>query len=96
MQRSTDGGLTWQLQQTGVSASLVAGASPAPLVCWLVGRGGVVLLQTDGSTWRRIGFPEPVDLASIQATDERAATVTTADGRTFKTADGGLTWALAR
>jgi len=31
---------------------------------------------------------------SIVATDQDSATVTTADGRSFVTADGGQTWTL--
>jgi photosystem II stability/assembly factor-like uncharacterized protein len=92
VERSIDGGSTWETQETGVSVTLVAGASPLPPVCWLVGPGGIVLLQTDGRSWRRIAFPEPTDLVSIRASDEKTATVTTADGRMFSTADGGLSW----
>ena len=92
VQRSDDGGATWQIQQTGAGVTLVAGASPSRSVCWLVGPAGTVMLQTDGSTWRRIAFPERVDLASVHATDDRRATITTADGRTFETTDGGVTW----
>jgi photosystem II stability/assembly factor-like uncharacterized protein len=93
VERSTDGGVTWQKQSTGVPANLVAGASPAPAVCWLVGRRGVVLLSTDGETWRRIDFPETtLDLVRVTARDGEAATVTAADGRSFRTADGGRTW----
>ena len=92
VQRSTDSGTAWETQLTGVSVTLVAGASPSPAVCWLVGPGGIVLLQTDGRSWRRIAFPEATDLASIRASDEKTATVTTTDGRMFSTADGGLTW----
>jgi photosystem II stability/assembly factor-like uncharacterized protein len=93
VQRSTDGGSTWQTQMTGVSVTLAAGASPTPSVCWLVGPAGTVVLSTDGSSWRRLGFPEVADLVSVTATDDKTATVTAADGRLFSTADGGLTWA---
>jgi hypothetical protein len=91
VQRSMDGGSTWQTQQTGVGP-LTAGASPSPSVCWLVGPGGVVILSTDGRSWRRVAFPEAVDLIAISATDDKTATITTADGRTFSTADAGATW----
>ena len=37
-------------------------------------------------------FPEITDLSAVRATDARAASVTTADGRTFGTTDGGSTW----
>jgi hypothetical protein len=93
VERSTDGGSTWQPQETGATATMAAGASPSPSVCWLVGPTGTVLLSTDGRTWRRIAFPEATDLISVRASDENIAAVTTLDGRTFSTSDGGLTWA---
>jgi photosystem II stability/assembly factor-like uncharacterized protein len=57
-----------------------------------VGSAGTVLLSTDGRSWRRVAFPEAVDLRSVTATDQETATVTTADGRVFVTTDGGRTW----
>ena len=92
VQHSTDSGSTWAAQSTGVTAMLTAGASPAPSICWLVGREGVVLLSTDGRSWRRVVFPEATDLASILAIDDKSATVTAVDGRAFRTTDGGQTW----
>jgi Putative zinc-finger len=92
VQRSADGGSTWQLQQTGATVTLAAGASPSPSVCWLVGPDGIVLLSTDDRSWRRIAFPEATPLIAVSATDDRTATVTTLDGRKFSTTDGGVTW----
>ena len=92
VQHSTDGGSTWHLQQTGVAVPLTAGISPSPSVCWLVGPAGIVLLTTDAQSWRRITFPEMADLLSVSATDDKTATITTTDGRTFRTTDGGQTW----
>jgi hypothetical protein len=94
--RSTDGGTTWQEQPTGATSTLTAGSATSPLVCWMVGQAGVVLLSTDGRTWRRMGFPTTVDLVSVRATDERTATVTDANGRTYVTTDGGVTWTQRR
>lgn len=96
VERSTDGGRTWTPQETGTAGDLLlAGASPAPNVCWLVGRQGTVLLTTDGTSWRRIEFPEPkVDLVAVTARDALSATVTTADRRVYHTDDGGKTWRL--
>ena len=95
VQRSSDGGAAWQTQSTGVSETLSSGSSPSPSVCWLVGPQGIVLRTTDGRSWTRIPFPEAVSLASVRATDDRTATVTTADGRQFVTEDGGRTWTRA-
>ena len=96
VERSTDGGRTWTPQEPGTAGDLLlAGASPAPNVCWLVGRQGAVLLTTDGTSWRRIEFPEPkVDLVAVTARDALSATVTTADRRVYHTDDGGKTWKL--
>ena len=94
VQRSTDGGSTWGTQPAGADVTLTAGASPAPLVCWLIGPRGRVLLSRDGATWKTVSIAEPIDLVSIRATDDKSATVTAVDGRTFATTDGGTTWAL--
>jgi hypothetical protein len=94
VQHSINGGVTWEAAPIGVAAEPTAGAAPSAMVCWLVGRGGVVLLTTDGRTWRRVPFPEMTDLSSVRATDAGAlvVSVSTADGRTFVTIDGGVTW----
>ena len=93
VERSIDGGRTWRTQSTGTSVDLLAGSSPAPAVCWIVGRSGVVLLSTDGDTWRRLAFPDTtVDLAAVSARDSVTADVTAADGRVYHTSDGGRTW----
>jgi photosystem II stability/assembly factor-like uncharacterized protein len=90
--RSTDGGAAWEAQSSGTPAELKAGAAPSASVCWVVGRAGVVLLSTDGRTWRRVRFPEATDLSAVRASDARNASVSTADGRTFTTTDAGATW----
>lgn len=92
VQHSTNGGSTWQIQQTGATTTLTAGASPSPLVCWLVGPRGLVLLSTDGATWKHVSLSDTIDLVSVRATDDKTATVTASDGRTLNTADGGATW----
>jgi hypothetical protein len=92
VQRALDGRVTWTVE-AGLASQLLAGSSPSPSVIWLSGRSGLVLLSLDGRVWRRLPFPEVVDLTGITAKSEFAATVTTADGRTFTTADRGLTWA---
>jgi hypothetical protein len=92
VQRSTNGGSSWEALSIGIEAELTAGAAPSASVCWLVGRGGVVLVSTDSRSWRRVAFPEATDLSAIRATDARVASVSTADGRTFGTTDGGVTW----
>jgi photosystem II stability/assembly factor-like uncharacterized protein len=90
--RSGDAGETWHTQTSGVTAELLAGAAPSPATCWIVGAAGTVLLTTDGERWDRRPFPLAVDLVAVEASNARAATVTTRDGRRFDSIDGGLSW----
>jgi hypothetical protein len=96
LERSTDEGQTWEPVAIQPPASLTNGAAPSPLVCWLVGRAGVVLVTNDAGHFTRAAFPETLDLSAVQATDGLNATVTTANGRTFVTTDGGKTWTERR
>ena len=92
VQHSTDRGVTWNTVDLIQASQIRAGSAPTSSVCWLVGRGGLVLLTTDGSSWNRTPPPAAVDLVSVVATDARTASVTAADGRQFQTPDGGRTW----
>jgi photosystem II stability/assembly factor-like uncharacterized protein len=94
VEQTHDAGRTWQPPALGETAAIRAGAAPVAHVCWLVGARGVVLLTTDGTTWRRIAFPDSLDLVAVQADDAARATVTTAAGRRYRTTDGGQTWTL--
>jgi photosystem II stability/assembly factor-like uncharacterized protein len=96
VEQSSDGGASWESQQTGVSAALAAGASPAPSVCWIVGGGGTVVLSLDRRSWQAVPFPESVDLVAVAATDDSTATVTARDGRRFRTTNRGVTWTPLR
>lgn len=82
----------WGSAPIDAAGELTAGSSPSADVCWVVGRGGVVRRSINGQTWQRVSFPEMADLSGVQATDGRSATVSTADGRSFRTSDGGMTW----
>jgi photosystem II stability/assembly factor-like uncharacterized protein len=92
IERSADSGATWERQVSGATADLLAGSAPSAAVCWAVGRGGVVLRTTDGSTWVQLGSPTADDLFAIVAVDANRATVTTANGKRYATTDAGRTW----
>jgi hypothetical protein len=94
--RSSDGGSTWDTVADGLGVNVLAGGSPSPEVCWLVGRGGTVLLAIDGRRFTRLPFPDNGDLVAVQATDGRTAQVTASGGRIFRTTDGGQTWVESR
>jgi len=94
VEQSTDGGSTWDAVFTLAGAELTAGAAPSASTCWVIGRRGVVLRSTDGRTFALVTFPAMTDLSAVMATDARSASVSTVDGRTFSTTDGGATWRL--
>jgi hypothetical protein len=93
LEYSADAGATWAPQRAGVPV-LTAGDSPAAGICWFVGPSGVVLVG-EGGAWVERRLPEPLTLVAVEAADGREATVTTDDGRRFRTLDGGVTWAPA-
>ena len=93
IERSNDGGKTWTLMRQSPGDSIAAGSAPSNSVCWFVGRGGRVLLTVNaGATFEDVGLSEPLDLASVAATDARSAMVYSVIGRRFRTEDGGRTW----
>ncbi len=92
VERSEDGGKTWKGQITSANADLLAGSAPASNICWVAGRGGTILLTTDGENWRKMNSPTDADLVAIHATNAKKATVEASDGKGFATEDGGVTW----
>jgi hypothetical protein len=95
VERSEDGGVSWQRQFPDVGSQFTAGSAPSDTICWLVGRRGVIVLTTDAKDWKRIPPPTSADFVAIAAQGLSTATVTTADGRKFLTGDGGLHWSPA-
>jgi Putative zinc-finger len=93
VERSRDAGATWVALSGMPGARILAIASPGPTTAWFVGRGGAVFVLSE-SNWARMTFPESIDLTAVRAVDAREAQVTTVDGRTFRTTDGGQTWSL--
>ncbi|MGE3707100.1 MAG: zf-HC2 domain-containing protein [Vicinamibacterales bacterium] len=92
---SQDRGRSWApvSMPAGVLRDIDAGIAAGGRVCWLVGRRGLVLLSTDGPSFRRVPFPVAIDLRAVEAADARAAVVVAGDGRRFATTDGGASWA---
>jgi hypothetical protein len=95
VERSSNAGSTWQVQWTSPNAHLVAGTAPTADTCWLVGRGGMILLTTDGRNWKTVTPPADADFVSVVATDASSATVTAVDDRKFTTNDSGKHWTPA-
>jgi hypothetical protein len=96
LERATSAGAEWQPVTLPAAGSITAVAAPSPSVCWVVGSGGGVYLTTNGTTFSRLPFAESVDLSAVTAIDDRTAAVSAPDGRSWRTADGGMTWTVVR
>jgi Putative zinc-finger len=92
VERSQDGGASWNATPLQAGDSITGGTAPARSICWLIGPGGLVMVTADGLTFARVPLLERVDLTAVTATDALTAVVTTADGRRFRTDDAGRTW----
>ena len=96
VERSTSAGADWMPATIDSTSILTAGTAPSSTVCWIIGRNGAVYFTTEGSRFVRLPFPETVDLVAIAAPDDRTATVSAADGRSWRTVDQGRTWSPVR
>ena len=96
VERSEDGGATWNGTLPSPNAHFVAGSAPSAKVCWLAGDDGIILVTEDASNWRVISPPLREDFVAISARNASSATVTTADGRKFTTTNQGESWTPAK
>ena len=94
VERSTTAGTSWEPAAVEAPVELIAGSSPGPLVCWLVGRGGAVRLTVDGVRFQILQSPQAVDLTAVRASSATTAVVTASDGRHFRTDNQGKSWIL--
>jgi hypothetical protein len=100
IERSNDGGRTWQPQESPLHEDWVAGAAVTDTLCWLVGRGGAIARTSDGEHWERIAPPPQAADASgkqpdwlyVVASDSQTATITAGNQQRYATHDGGKTW----
>ena len=94
IERTTNGGKTWKLQETSVAFDLTAGSATSDNVCWVVGKSGTLLLTTDGGKhWKVLPSPISGDLGGIHATDALHASIWDVPNRhSFETSDSGATW----
>jgi hypothetical protein len=92
IERSQDAGASWIVVRPASGESITGGMAPAGSICWIIGTGGLVLVTVDGALFLRVPVSERVDLTAVTATDARTAVVTAADGRRFRTDDGGRNW----
>jgi Putative zinc-finger len=96
VERSGDGGLTWNGTLPKQNAHYAAGSAPSAKVCWLVANDGIILLTQDAANWQTIPPPIQTNFVAVVARDAWTATVTTADGRKFTTTNQGERWTPAK
>lgn len=87
---SADG--AWVPVELPVGGTLTALSAPGGSVCWVVGSDGLVLVTSDGTRFTRVTFPQRAGITGVRAADGLTATVTTVDGRSYRTSDQGVTW----
>ncbi len=99
LEYSSDKGLKWTLQTSGVYTDLLAGSAPSAKICWVVGNSGTVLRTTDGGAhWTKLDSPVSNDLIGVRAADAMHAWIwfvadqQTGLIKTYQTSDGGSTW----
>lgn len=92
VERSTDGGTSWERFDTGVRTQLRAGVCPSASTCWVVGDAGVVVRTLDARTWGLATSPTAEDLIAVESTGAEAAVVLAVSGQRYSTSDGGITW----
>lgn len=92
LERSTDGGITWQNQHPAADARLLTGVALSSRICWVAGRNGIILLTRDGANWSTVPPPTRADFIGISANDDSDAIVTTVDGHKFATQNAGKNW----
>jgi photosystem II stability/assembly factor-like uncharacterized protein len=90
--KTTDGGLTWQVQNSEVSVSLTDVYFMDAKAGWVTGAGGVLLATKDGGlNWKqqRLGNQE---LTSVRFLEETGWVLAIGDPGLYYTEDGGRTW----
>jgi hypothetical protein len=99
LEHSSDKGLKWTLQTSGVNTDLLAGSAPSSKVCWVVGNSGTILRTTDGGAhWTKLDSPVSNDFTGVRAADAKHAWIwfvadqQTGLIKTYQTSDGGSTW----
>ena len=94
---------SWQVQESGTTASLRGIHAVSDRVAWASGTKGTILRTVDGgATWQSVNPVGVADLdfRDIEAVNERVAFAMSAgegrSSRIYKTTDGGVTWTMLR
>ena len=92
VERSIDGGSTWQAERGAPAGAITMGAATSANVCWLASPAGTVWRRSADGRWSDVS-PSPADgISRIEPSSDVSATVWTVDGLSLRTADAGRTW----
>lgn len=93
--RTTDGGKSWQRQESGVANSLSRVQFVSASSGWTVGSQGRILHTTDGGqSWIAQASPVEDDLSALSFVDDQHGWIGAAGG-VLRTSDGGHAWTIA-
>ena len=91
--RTTDGGQTWEWQDSGTRVRLDGVHFHDAQTGWVVGEGGAILKTTDaGDTWTSKPSGTTNLLEAVYFVDADTGWVSGSNGTIRKTTDGGETW----
>jgi photosystem II stability/assembly factor-like uncharacterized protein len=91
LHKTTDGGLTWTLVQSGPDYLAMDWVNNS--IGYVGGRDGFFEKTTNGGvTWTQITLPNAQTIACIDFLDENHGFVTTSEHKFYRTSDGGQTW----
>ncbi|PVW15614.1 T9SS type A sorting domain-containing protein [Marixanthomonas spongiae] len=93
--KSTDGGLTWTVVNTGLPTKLLLGVDFAGDYGVAVGSNGDTYITNDaGDTWERNLLQESGNFQGIHVFDSERTIIGGSNEKMFMTTDGGMNWEL--
>jgi photosystem II stability/assembly factor-like uncharacterized protein len=97
VQATTDGGVTWQVQDSTTDKALLSASFTDTSYGWAVGDSGTIVATTNGgATWYRQLSGTTKDLHGVWFTDRTRGWAVGEGGIILATTDGGASWILQR
>jgi hypothetical protein len=102
LERSTDGGRSWQFVRVAATPPTLRSFSSLGRDIWAGGAGGALYHSADnGRTWARVTVKAgdvvlDSDIVRVEFTDAQQGALMTVAGETWTTTDAGLTWSVRR
>jgi hypothetical protein len=96
LERTLDGGVTWQDERAPDVTLPLVGSAPSADVCWIASGNGLLLRRGADGRWTRVTPPAGDAIVRIEARSALAATLVMAGGLRVATTDAGATWSEVR